>query len=266
MGLRVLLLVLSLPIRLYAQPLSDPTRVQFDPAVYDPASVGPPSYRLLIYNAADHSLVKTIDLGNPTPDADGKIRATFAALPPNVTYEARVVALGDGGVLSPPSAPTNTFVFTATVQTESPDRTQVPPALQVVDAAGGIWALGTPVDPSAITLNGVQASNGRGSKILYVKPNIYVFGTDSRWYVYLTTGWTPQDPPPAPTPQPPQPAFDCIANPLRFVARVQFPTAATGSQLRWQTNRAAVVTFDPTGAKWTVTAKDVNGCTVVATR
>lgn len=246
--------------------LADPTRVQFDPVL---DALG---YRLLIYNAADHSLVKSVDVGLPIPEADGKIRVAFQSLPANVTYEARVAALGIDAPSDPSDPASNPFSYTPVVFPESPDRTQVPPALQLVDANAAVWTIGTPADALAILVNGALAANGRGSKILYVKPSIYVYGSDLRWYLYTGSAWTPQDPPPnnpiptPPPPTPPTPVFDCVANPLRFTARVQFPSAATGSQLRWQTNRAATITFDPTGAKWTVTAKDVNGCVVVATR
>lgn len=64
----------------------------------------------------------------------------------------------------------------------------------------------------------------------------------------------------------PAPVFDCVASPLKFITKVTFPSAATGSQLRWQTNRPAVMTFDPFGARWTATATDKNGCSVTATR
>lgn len=89
--------------------------------------------------------------------------------------------------------------------TESPNNTRVPTtATQIIDSHGAVW---TRTSSSAILRNG-QGTSGTGSQILYCNRNVYVFGTDSAWYLW-NNGWSRQgsaDPcgggTPAPTPTP----------------------------------------------------------------
>lgn len=72
------------------------------------------SYALNFYVVGLGIVVSTIDLGKPTPDADGLIRMDFSGRigvwpASGLTYEARVVALGAGGFTT--SDASNTFIF-----------------------------------------------------------------------------------------------------------------------------------------------------------
>jgi len=87
-----------------AQTVINPTLVEFDPSA-DHARVfeGLPlvdKYTLEIYLAGAAAPITTADLGKPTPEQDGKIRATptvFATVPIAQRLEARVLVSGSGG-------------------------------------------------------------------------------------------------------------------------------------------------------------------------
>ena len=106
-----------LPSLSSAQTVS-PQTVEFDPSADHNATVGGVAvvegYELRFYTVGGAQPVHVIELGKPTPEADGKIRFNFAsplgAWPVNgVVYEARVAAVGPGG--STVSAISNQFVF-----------------------------------------------------------------------------------------------------------------------------------------------------------
>jgi len=90
---------------------------------------------------------------------------------------------------------------------ESPNNTRVPPATQIVDSVGVVW---TRAADGRILRNGSGAAGGAGSQILYCNRIVYVFGTDSQWWRWNTSGWIPVGtvdpcgggPTPAPTPTP----------------------------------------------------------------
>jgi hypothetical protein len=69
----------------------------------------------------------------------------------------------------------------------SADGTTVPSATQIVDNTGVVWTIG---GGGAILRNGIQASGGFGSQILWKSGAIYVFGTDRNWYQWTGGGWT----------------------------------------------------------------------------
>lgn len=72
----------------------------------------------------------------------------------------------------------------------SPDGTTVPTnAAQIVDNTGAIWTIGA---GQVILRNGTQANGGLGSQITWKSSTIYVYGTDSRWWQWTGSGWTPQ--------------------------------------------------------------------------
>ena len=96
----------------------DPRVAEFDPSPHHSAlDNGVPivtGYQLEIYLVGGTVPVRVLALGKPSPDPDGVIRVTFDVLidPPlsaGVTYEARAVAAGPGGVGR--STPSNTFLF-----------------------------------------------------------------------------------------------------------------------------------------------------------
>ena len=90
-----------------AQPVLNPRFLEFN-ASADHSTNAPTGvplvtrYDLEFYNIGAPSPFQTNPLGKPTPNTSGVIRidltTTFAALPTGVTYEARVVAVGPGGV------------------------------------------------------------------------------------------------------------------------------------------------------------------------
>ncbi len=84
---------------------------------------------------------------------------------------------------------------------ESPNNTRVPPATQIVDSTLAVW---TRTSNGAILRNSA-GTGGIGSQILYCNRIVYVLGTDSQWWRWIS-GWIPvggTDPcGPAPTPTP----------------------------------------------------------------
>jgi hypothetical protein len=75
------------------------------------------SYELRIFNAGTSELVRSVDLGKPSPQSDGFIRMDYLSrlstpLAAGRQYEARVAAIGPGGTAV--SDPSNQFSFTLT--------------------------------------------------------------------------------------------------------------------------------------------------------
>lgn len=136
-ALTAVLLVVSAAVPVSAQTVADPTTVEFAPSADHAVTLsdGTPmlqSYRLSIYQAGTAQAVQVAALGKPAPQPDGLIRVAFLSLlsPPlasGVTYEARVEAVGPGGVT--PSALTNTFTFS-------------PPSVPAVDCVMSDWSCG----------------------------------------------------------------------------------------------------------------------------
>ena len=124
LGLAVLLgttFLLASAATLHAQVLSDPRIAEFDPSPDHWAVLGSGQpavlrYELDMFVVGSSSPFGTLDMGKPSPEADGKIRYDFAAQIaawslPGGNYEARVSAVGpEGEALSDPSNP---FTFTA---------------------------------------------------------------------------------------------------------------------------------------------------------
>jgi hypothetical protein len=124
LGLAVLLgttFLLASAATLHAQVLSDPRTAEFDPSPDHWALLGSGQpavlkYELDVYLVGASTPLGTVDMGKPSPDADGKIRYDFSAqiaslVLPGSNYEARVSAVGpEGEALSEPSNP---FTFTS---------------------------------------------------------------------------------------------------------------------------------------------------------
>ena len=123
-GLTVLLVTtfaLAFAATSQAQVLSDPRVAEFDPSPdhWVALSNGESAvlrYELTVYPLGASAQVGTVDMGKPSPDADGKIRFDFSSHVaawslPGGEYEARVSAVGpEGAALSDPSNP---FTFTS---------------------------------------------------------------------------------------------------------------------------------------------------------
>jgi hypothetical protein len=122
-GLAVLLVatfVLAPAAALQAQVLSDPRIAEFDPSpdhsrVLDSGQPAVLRYDLGIYLVGAAAPFTTVDMGKPSPDADGRIRYDFASKVtgwplPGGNYEARVSAVGPDGVAL--SDASNPFTFT----------------------------------------------------------------------------------------------------------------------------------------------------------
>lgn len=104
--LAVLAAVLMLPAAAQAQaPIPNPTGAEWDPSP-DHATIT--SYELGYYLAGATDPVQTVDLGKPTPGADGKCRAAINVRPLGFgVYTARIKAKAGavGSVWSDPSNP-----------------------------------------------------------------------------------------------------------------------------------------------------------------
>jgi Putative binding domain, N-terminal len=123
LGLRAVIatvFMLTFAATLHAQVVSDPRLVECDPSPDEWAvlSDGQPAvsrYDLEVYMVAASAPFAVVDMGNPPPESDGKIRHDFSQEVaswslPGGDYEARVKAVGPQGAGT--SAPSNRFTFT----------------------------------------------------------------------------------------------------------------------------------------------------------
>ena len=95
----------------FAQATVNPSWVEFDPspdhaALATNGSALVQEYMLSVYVAGQPSAIKSVSLGKPSPEIDGKVRVEFLStmspfLTSGVTYEARVAASGPCGVCVP---------------------------------------------------------------------------------------------------------------------------------------------------------------------
>ena len=155
-----------------AQVLNDPRVAEFDPSPdhWVTLSSGASAvlrYELAVYPLGVSAQVGTVDMGKPSPDADGKIRFDFSSHVaawslPGGEYEARVSAIGpEGAALSDPSNP---FTFSSS----SPCRFSLSATTVSASASGGNYGVdvstGTGCDWAvANALPWVNAWTGGGS-------------------------------------------------------------------------------------------------------
>ena len=112
-------------------------------------------------------------------------------------------------------APIPPLVSAQVIQSASPSGTVVPPAAQIVDQAGNIWALGTASPDGGydfpILENGIQAAYGVGGLLYYGNGGLYTENlTFQTWYLWTGLSWqnvasplsNPLPAPPSPTPAP----------------------------------------------------------------
>jgi BACON domain-containing protein/all-beta uncharacterized protein len=175
-------LALLLPSATYAQVLN-PQRVEFDPSPDHNATLPDGTalvtgYQMELYRSGEAAAFQTLSLGKPGVDADGKVRVDFVSLispplPAGVVYEARVSAVGPGGVAD--SAPSNTFSFaTSCTFAISPTGFNAPASgasgtVTVTAATGCAWStVGT---ASWITVTSGASGSGAGSVVFTVAPN-----------------------------------------------------------------------------------------------
>ena len=137
-----------LPSLVNAQTVS-PQTVEFDPSPDHNASAGGVAiverYELRFYAVAGSQPLHVIDLGKPTPEADGRIRFNFASRlggwpVVGVVYEARVAAVGPGG--STASAISNQFVFPGTTPPPTPCNYSLSPTTRTVGTATTTGSVG----------------------------------------------------------------------------------------------------------------------------
>jgi hypothetical protein len=198
-GLFVLAMVLATVSAVSAQSIIDARRLEFVPSTDHnalDATTGDAlvqSYSLQVFLAGG-AMVQTVDLGKPTPEADGLIRLDFVSwlstpLTPGEIYEAVVAAVGPGG--SSASAPSNTFAF-GVACTPS-----ISPPSQSVEATGGTGnstvtvssgCLWTAVSNNAwITVSSGASSSGSGTVTFSIAANT---GTTSRTGTLTIAGST----------------------------------------------------------------------------
>jgi hypothetical protein len=115
----LLLALAAFPSVVVAQTTNDPRVVEFEPSPDHTRIVrgGPmiDRYELRFYAVGSEALLQSIDMGKPSPDADGWIRYSFAGAltgwaVQNVPYEARVIAIGRYGP-SPDAVSATSFTF-----------------------------------------------------------------------------------------------------------------------------------------------------------
>ncbi|MGH9372543.1 MAG: BACON domain-containing protein, partial [Vicinamibacterales bacterium] len=164
-------LVILIPTLAGAQAVIDAGRVEFTPSAdHDAVSGGVPlvtSYQMQIFPAGSTQMVQSVDLGKPSPQTDGFIRLGFvsrlsAPLATGQQYEARVAAVGPGGVGA--SALSNQFSFSpACAPTLSASSASLPAAasngtVTVTAAAGCAWTSTSPA--SWLTINSGSTGSG----------------------------------------------------------------------------------------------------------
>lgn len=158
-----------------AQSILDAGRIEFTPstdhgAVDTGGAALVQSYTLDIFRAGATQALQTVALGKPTPESDGMIRMDFVSLLSTpllggVTYEARVSAVGPGGVGV--SLPSNTFGFS---QACAPSLSATSQAMTAsggsgsVSVAAGTGCAWTAVSNAAwITVTSGASGSGNGS-------------------------------------------------------------------------------------------------------
>ena len=131
---------------MFGQVVRNPRIAEFDPSadhwqVLESAEPAVVRYDLEVYLAGASAPFATVDMGKPSPEADGKIRYNFlsssAGWPlPGGEYEARVRAIGpEGSALSDPS---NLFTLRSTPACT----TSLSGTYAKIPASGGDYAVG----------------------------------------------------------------------------------------------------------------------------
>ncbi|CAN5882725.1 hypothetical protein BH24ACI4_BH24ACI4_21910 [soil metagenome] len=170
------LLFLITPHAGFAQSVMDARTAEFVPSSDHSRQSGGvdmvSSYQMRIYAVGGTQPIRTVDLGKPAPQSDGRIRIDFVSrlsspLPAGVQYEARVAAVGPGG--SGLSASSNPFSYTVSQTGQTCTYTVTPASvasssagasgtIAITTAAGCSWTVtGT---PGWMT---VQTTGGMGS-------------------------------------------------------------------------------------------------------
>ena len=157
----------------FAQTTANPSWVEFVPSPDDTLTASDGSaivneYQLTFYVSGQATPFRTLSLGKPVADLDGKVRVDFLSLmspfaTPGVTYEARVVASGPGG--STVSAVSNQFVYTAcTAALDAAAFTASPGAgsttVSVAVAPGCSWTASSTADWLTVTSGSSGTGNG----------------------------------------------------------------------------------------------------------
>lgn len=157
----------------------------------------------------------------------------------------------------PPPQPTPiTLTVSGSISATSTDGQPVAVLYPAPLATGGVPPLSVGCTPASGSLFPV------GSTLVLCHASDAIGQTKSAAFA-VTVAFTA--PPPPPPPPPPDP---CVGNPLVLTINRNngWPSSATGSQLRWTTNRPASVTFNPFTSPWTATATDGRGCSATVTR
>ena len=172
------------PVMARAQAVVDPTTAEFNPSAdHDALNNGVPivsRYDLGFYQIGATQPFQVMSLGKSSPDPDGKIRVVFTGLmgavpTPGIDYEARVSAVGPGGVGT--STASNTFSFSAPppcVYTVVPLTQNVAASVgnnsvAVTTAAACSW--GATSNAAWITITNAGPGSGNGSANYSVTAN-----------------------------------------------------------------------------------------------
>ena len=157
-----------------AQVLSDPRIAEFDPSPdhWETQVGGEPAvlhYELGVYRLGDLAPFATVNIGKPSPEADGKIRYDFSSevagwTLPGGTYEARVSAVGpEGAALSEPSNPFTFAGPSSCTYSLSTPSVRVPSAggsctVEVSTGTGCEWAAAASLPWITVTTAGASGS------------------------------------------------------------------------------------------------------------
>ena len=166
----------------FAQTISDPGTVEFDPSPDHSrqAADGTPyltDYRMSLYVAGQSSPFTQVSLGKPAPQSDGKIRVNFlpliSPLSAGVMYEARVAASGPGGTGT--SLASNQFQYSAACTTALSANTQSAGSnagsgsVNVTSPAGCTWSASS--SASWLTITSGASYSGSASVAYSIAAN-----------------------------------------------------------------------------------------------
>ena len=167
------LIALAFAVPAVAQSVVNPSRFEFDPSAdHNTITNGVPvlsHYELEVYSQSRASLVQSIAVGKPSPEADGKIRIDFAtvassALVPNELYLADVVAVGPAGRAASSLAP-NSFYFACAYSLSALTQSVAPTGgsgvISVTSGTGCAWT--ATETASWLTITGGASGSGIGA-------------------------------------------------------------------------------------------------------
>lgn len=152
-----------------------------------------------------------LTVGTTTPITSETVTegSVVRTVPPSGTVVPQQTAVNLTVSLGPPVPPPPPACVVPPPSPASPNGTTVPPAMQIVDASGMVWA----IEPGQNILQNCQSQGGIGSVILFFNQAVFVLGNDSSWYQWTGSGFQKVGADPrGVTPPPPPPPVDVCPN------------------------------------------------------